>query len=150
MRHNRPQETVLKSVYYPLVRRSSQVKQPANQLHSPIKTVRLNTLVRLHADQQPKKHSPEWQQQHGSASAFFDFVAPVKSCWYGRQKVIILTLSCQLTKMALRGHTAQVKLYSNSTGSSKKGKNLSPVLGVNILNYPPARLEVTNLRNDLT
>ena len=41
-------------------------------------------------------------------------------------KVIILTLSCRLTKKTMREHIAGVKPSSNGTGSSKKGANCRP------------------------
>ena len=48
---------------------------------------------------------------------------PIKFESYGKGNVINVTLSCQLTKMAMREHIAGVKLSSNGTGSSKKGAN---------------------------
>ena len=51
---------------------------------------------------------------------------PIKFESYGRRKVINVTLSCRLTKTAMREHTAGVKLFSNCTCSFKKGANRRP------------------------
>ena len=48
---------------------------------------------------------------------------PIKFESYGRKNVINATLSCRLSKTAMREHIVGVKPLSNGTGSSKKGAN---------------------------
>ena len=135
---------------------STQVKQLAYQLtvtnkhdgrstgwsdHTLVRKQKNITLMSFKAND--NKHN------HGVLSA--SVLIRYKVMTSDRKKVIILTLSCLLTKMASRGHMSRVKPYSRGTGASKKGE-MDPPYSVLIYwnRRPPCTAQVCILSHTVT
>ena len=106
---------------------STQVKQPAYQLTVANKHDGRTTGLSDHILVRKQKHitlmpfnANDNIHNHGVLSA--SVLIRYKIMTSDRKKVIILTLSCLLTKMASPGHMSRVKPYSRGTGASKKGE----------------------------